>query len=102
MTARQAADILGAHENTVRAMVNGNEIGWVRLGSDKRIPAEALTAYLSGWRDNVASVPVARAPRLAPAPRRPRPPARASAAAAPAVPAPPPVMVTVGQMRKGR
>ena len=47
LTCAEAALMLGVSEGKVRAMVSAGEIGSLTIGASRRIPVEAVDAYVS-------------------------------------------------------
>jgi excisionase family DNA binding protein len=55
LTVKDVAAALSVHPNTVRRMLSGRRMGFVRVGRHVRVPHEALHAYLTdntemAWR----------------------------------------------------
>lgn len=55
VTAAEAAQFLGCHPKTVRKLCKTGELHAIKLGSEWRIPAEALEEFLhTGHGDSIA------------------------------------------------
>ena len=59
LTAREAADVLGISRTKVYDLLRVGEIESVRIGGARRIPSDALTAYVERLRAECSGYEVA-------------------------------------------
>lgn len=51
-TVREVADLLRVHQRTAYRLITGGNIGAIKIGSQWRVPEEALMEFIhSGWKE---------------------------------------------------
>lgn len=51
-TVREVADLLRVHQRTAYRLITGGSIGAIKIGSQWRVPEEALMEFIhSGWKE---------------------------------------------------
>lgn len=51
LTVEEAADLLGVGRTTMYGLIQDGAVESVRIGRLRRVPADALTAFVAGLRD---------------------------------------------------